>query len=145
MTAPCAWLIAELGFDDLAADVPGYPHPVDLHAIARVHGDLGDVREVPTVAVLERHAHRGARRQTPGAPSGPLANQFEHAPHARRVETVAALLRLRHRRTGQQIEPELNRILAGRLRELIDEGLERPREGVAARGAQGARRYPQAA
>ena len=33
-------------------------------------------------------------------------------------------------------------VLAGRQRELIDEGLERPREGVATRGAQGARRYP---
>ena len=41
----------------------------------------------------------------------------------------------------QQIQPELQRILAGRVRELVDERLEDERERVAARRAQGAGRH----
>ena len=42
---------------------------------------------------------------------------------------------------GQQVEPELHRILARRVRQLVDERLEHEREGVAARRAQRAGRH----
>src|SRR5688572_4574649 len=67
--------------DDLAADVAGDPDLPHRDAVARINRHLGDVGEVATMAVLERHAHRGPRRKPPRAPAGFLPNQFQHAPH----------------------------------------------------------------
>ena len=44
-------------------------------------------------------------------------------------------------RNGEQIEPELQRILAGGVRQLVDERLIDPGDGVAARRAQRAGRH----
>src|SRR5688572_18053474 len=118
--------------DDLAADVARHPHLVDLDPLVGAHRHFGHFREVAAVAVLESHTDSGTlgpRR----APVALLRHQLQHADHPRGVEAVAAALRSRIRLVGQQVEPELDRILAGRMGQLVKERLEHERVGVAAR------------
>src|SRR5688572_11933538 len=92
--------------DDLAPDIADDPGLVHLDAVLCVDRDFGHVGEVAAMAVLESHAHRGAFRQLPLAPPGPIAHRLEHAAHAGSVESVAPLLRLRHRRSVEDLEAE---------------------------------------
>ena len=82
---------------------------------------------------VECHAETAPVREGARAPAGLLAHQFEHAAHARCVEGVALHRRYRGR---QQVEPELQRILARRVRQLVDERLHRERNAVASRRTQ---------
>ena len=97
--------------DHLAADVGGDPDLVHLHAVLRVHRDLGDLGEVAEVRVEERDAHGGALRQLPLAPAGLLGGEPEHALRALCVERIARVRQKRARRVEQR-EAEFDRILA---------------------------------
>ena len=97
--------------DDLAADVGGDPHLVHLHAVLRVHGDFGDLREVPEVRVKEGDAHAGALRQLALAPAGLLGGEPQYAFRALCVEVVPRVRQQLARRVEQR-EAELDRVLA---------------------------------
>jgi hypothetical protein len=126
--------------DDLRADVDGAPDLRYAHGVVGAHFDLRDVRDVAAVAELERHAQAGTLRQRRLAPGRLLADELEDAARPFRVEVVVVEL-AGVPRPAQQIDSELERILAGRMRQLVDERLEDEAEGVAARGAQRERRH----
>src|SRR5690606_22332592 len=88
-----------------------------------------DFGEVAAMAEVERHAHAGAVRQIAAQPAGSLGDQLEDAAHPACVPA----LRIVYLR--QQVEPELQGIAPGSMRELIDEALHHEAESVAAGGA----------
>ena len=85
---------------------------------------------------MERHALAGALGQVRRAPAGLVADEFEHGLHALRVERRPHAFR----RRVEQVEPELERVLAGFGREFIDERLDDERDRVAGRSAERSRR-----
>ncbi len=149
--APFTLVGGVAGIDDLAADVADDPHRVDAHGLRRVHAQVDHCREVALVAVITRHAHAATRRQArPRMPSRPLTRGFEYRAHPRGVVRRAAAStsagpasrwRRDDLRLVQQIDPELQRILAGRNGQFIDEPFEHEDQGVAARRAHGAGRH----
>src|SRR5262249_20232491 len=126
--------------DDLAADIADDPHLVDGDAAVRIYRDLGDVGEVTAVAVLEGHAHGRALRELPPTPPRSVAHRFKHASHPCGLKAVPPIARRRHGLSFEQIEPELQWVLADRQRDLVEERLEYERERVASRRAHGAGR-----
>ena len=121
--------------DDLPADIANHPHLVHAQGVVVAQRDLGDLREVAAMAVVARHAHGRGLGVLPLRPAGPLRDRAQHARHPLGAETILRRLAARHR---QQVEAELQRIFAGGVRQFIDERLIDPRDGVAARSAEGA-------
>ena len=114
--------------DDLPADVHGTPRAIDLDGLLRVDRDLDDIRHIAGVRELERDALAGALGQrTAAIPRGHLAHGLEHAARARRVESAGGA---GADRVVQQIDPVLQRILAGGDGDLVDEALLHERDAV---------------
>src|SRR5712664_3107918 len=129
------------GIDDLAADVASYPNFIYFYFAVGVDAEFDDFGEVSTVSELEGDAHGGVFGQLAGAPAGFFGDEFEDAAHAGGVEI--GFRRIGRGRCGrnagrvEEIQTELDGIFSGGVRQLVGEGLEDPREGVAARGAHG--------
>src|SRR5579883_741815 len=82
--------------DDLAADIARHPYFVDLHLAVGVHAEVGDMREVSAMAVLERYTHPVTFWQLGSPrPIGLLRNRFKHAFHPGGIEAVIRFSQLR--------------------------------------------------
>ncbi len=80
---------------------------------------------------------RGALGQGAFAPARFFGDQFDYAAHAFGVDAGAVLGRRRCAGVGgEQVQAELHRILAGGVRQFVDEALNDERERVAAGRAQ---------
>ena len=146
ITEPCTWLIAVLRVDDRACRRLRRPTPCrPASRAARVDAHLGHLGEVAAVAEVEGHAHARALRQLCRAPAGLLAPRARSTPRMRAGVVAGACRRARDGRLAEQVEAELHRVLAGRVRQLVDERLEHEADALLPRRAQRARRARRAA
>ena len=112
-------------------------------------GDLGDFGEVAAVAEVERDAHAACPSAAASRPSRDFSRTSSSTPRMRAASKPSLSLWATAAGAGsaatsgcvEQVEPELQRILARGVRELVDERLEDERERVAARRAQRAGRH----
>ena len=134
MKPPCTRFSDWLGLTICRPMSTAHHARLTLMAFLRVDRHLDDVRDVAGVRELERHALAGALRQRPAAiPVRHVAHGLEHAARARRIESARGA---GADRVVQQVDPVLQRILAGGDGDLVDEALLHERDAVGGRRPQ---------
>ena len=123
-TEPCTWLIAPLG---LMIVLPTSPTTHTLWTVScrRPSRYIGHLGEIAAVAELERDAHAAALRrlrlpQPDFSATSSTTPRMRPALNRRRAPSAVVTTR----GCAEQLEAELHRILARRMRDLVDERLE---------------------
>src|SRR5207302_1800544 len=101
---------------------------------------LRHLREVPTVAEVERHAHAGSLWQRPLSPARLLHDEIQYIAHPSVVQsssecTKARVTRLLKRGRIEQLQAEGDRILSGGMSQFVQEALNDECIGVVAGGS----------